>query len=100
MIRGQISLMLSSLSVVAAVAFAATSAQAGSTRNGAASTAFPQFTYEADAVKQCGNDQVVWGSSRQPGVYFAKGTGPQRVSGFYACAAAATKAGMQIKTGG
>ena len=39
---------------------------------------------------------MVWGSSEHPGVYYV--VTAERTGGFYACMAAAKKAGMQILT--
>ena len=87
-----------SSSIAAALALAGAPAQAGSTGNGAASVSFPQYRYLADAQKGCAPDTVVWGSSAHPGVYYVVAAGAERTGGFYACMAAAKKAGMQIVT--
>ncbi len=110
MIRENISKALFSASVLVAVAVAATpvEAQKPMPPNAPAGSGYPQFTNEADAVKQCGNDKVVWGSGANKGVYYMPGAGPYngagpagpvRIGGFYACAAVVTKAGMKIKSG-
>lgn len=83
-------------------------AVAGGTGNGSAGSGManhgngadiPQFTYQADAEKQCKGDAVVWGSSAHPGVFFAAGAGPARAGGFYACMAVARRAGYTIVGG-
>lgn len=82
--------------------------QAGSTGNGTAGSGqarfnngmgLQQFRYETDAQKHCANDSIVWGSSANPGKFFTKGAGPQRVGGFFACMAEARNAGYAIVTG-
>jgi hypothetical protein len=95
--RGNVTKALVSIFLAAEVAVAATAVQAGSTANGAAGGGFPQYRYEADAKKNCRNDKVVWGSSAHRGIFYAEGTGPQRIGGFYACMADAKKAHMQIQ---
>ena len=88
--------------VLVGIAVTTMSAQAGSTGNGTAGHGLPQFkslslsTYEADAQKQCPTGKVVWGSSANIGVYYAKGAGSKRIGGHYACMADAKKAGYQI----
>jgi hypothetical protein len=110
MIRENSSKALFSASILVAVAVAATPVQAQKPPppNAPAGSGFPQFTNEADAVRQCGNDRVVWGSGANKGVYYMPGAGPYsgagpagpvRIGGFYACAAVVTKAGMKIETG-
>ncbi len=83
MIRESISKALFSASVFVAVAVAATSirAQKPIAPNAPAGSGFPQFTNEADAVKQCGNDKVVWGSGANKGVYYMPGAGPYNGAG-------------------
>lgn len=76
-------------------------AQAGSTGNGTAGSGFSQYTFEADAIRLCKGDTVVWGSAANKGIYFVKGAGPysatgKRVGGFYACEADVKKAGYKI----
>ena len=71
-------------------------AQAGSTGNGTAGSGFSQYTYEADAIRLCKGDTVVWGSSAHKGIYYVKGAGPQRIGGAYACKADVKKAGYKI----
>ena len=100
MVRGNVSKALLSAAIVAAVVVAAMPVRAGSTGNGTAGGGFPQYRYEADAKKNCRNDKVVWGSSAHRGIFYAEGTGPQRIGGFYACMADAKKAHMQIQGGG
>lgn len=79
--------------------------QAGSLGNGSAGSGqagfktLQQFRYEADAEKHCLNDEVVWGSSENPGKFYIKDAGPQRIGGFYACKAEARTAGYEIVTG-
>jgi len=89
----------------AASALVAAPALAGGTGNGSAGSGqarhgngadIPQFTYQADAERLCKGDTVVWGSSNQPGVFFAVGNAPPRRGGFYACMAVARKAGYTI----
>lgn len=109
MIRENILKALFSASVLVVVAVAATPAQAKpAPPNAPAGSGFPQFTNEADAVKQCENDKVVWGSGANKGIYYMPGAGPYngngpagpvRIGGFYACAAVVTKAGMKIESG-
>jgi hypothetical protein len=93
MIRGT----LLAVSIVAGTAGAALPTGAGSTGNCAAGTGFPQYTYEADAIRLCKGDTVVWGSSQHKGIYYVEGAGPQRIGGFYACKADVTKAGYKIE---
>jgi hypothetical protein len=97
MIRGSISKTLLAAAIAAVAAGAALPAGAGSTGNGAAGTGFPQYTYEADATRLCKGDTVVWVSSQHKGIYYAKGAGPQRIGGFYACKADVKKAGYKIE---
>jgi hypothetical protein len=89
--------ILKGLLGAATVAAMAGSAQAGSTGNGAAGGGFSQYTYEADAIRLCKGDTVVWGSSAHKGIYYVKGAGPQRIGGFYACMADVKKAGYKIE---
>ena len=76
-------------------------ALAGSTGNGTAGSGFSQYTFEADAIRLCKGDTVVWGSSANKGVYFLKSDGPyyggKRIGGFYACMADVKKAGYKIE---
>jgi hypothetical protein len=97
--------LLISLSFAAIGTLIAGPAVAGGTGNGTAGSGqarhgdgadVPQYRYEADAQRLCKGDTVVWGSSNQPGVFYAAGAGPERVGGFYACLAQARKAGYQI----
>jgi hypothetical protein len=103
MIRGSISKALLAVSIVAGTAGATVSAQAGSSGgNLMAGSGFPQYTYEADAIRLCKGDTVVWGSGANKGIYFVKGAGPylasgQRYAGFYACMADVRKKGYKIE---
>lgn len=111
MIRWSISTALLVAAIVAATVGAAMPAVAGSAGNGTAGFGLPQYKdlqmyrYEADAQRLCKGDTVVWGSSANIGIYFVKdsgpyydrGSGPQRVGGYYACMADAKKAGYKIE---
>ena len=70
MIREHISKALFSASVLVAVAVTATPVQAQKpiAPNAPAGSGYPQFSNQLDAVKQCGNDKVVWGSGANKGV--------------------------------
>ena len=92
-------------SFLAAVIMLAGPALAGGTGNGTAGSGqaahgngadIPQYRYQADAERLCNGDAVVWDSSAHPGVFFAAGSLPPHVGGFYACMAQARKAGYQI----
>ena len=111
MIRRNIAKALLAVSTMAVTAGATLPAQAGSTGNGTAGFGLPQYKdlamyrFQADAQRLCKGDTVVWGSSANIGIYFVKGSGPyydrgsgpQRVGGFYACMADAKKAGYKIE---
>jgi len=111
MIRRSISRALLAVSIVAGTAGAAVSVLAGSTGNGTAGFGLPQYKdlamyrNEADAQRLCKGDTVVWGSSQNIGIYFIKGhgpyydrgSGPQRIGGFYACMNEAKNAGYKIE---
>jgi plastocyanin len=103
MTQGSISKALLAVSIVAGTAGAAVSAQAGSSGgNLTAGSGFPQYTYEADAIRLCKGDTVVWGSGAHKGIYYVKGSGPytatgQRIAGFYACMADVKKKGYKIE---
>ena len=102
MVRRSISTALLAASIVAATAGATLVAQAGSNGNGTAGGGFPQYTFEADAIRACKGDTVVWGSSANRGIYFLKGDGPysatgHRIGGFYACMADVKKKGYKIE---
>ena len=96
--------LLSSLTL-AATAFVAAPALAGSHGNGSAGSGqarhgngadIPQFKIETDAKQLCKGDTVVWGSSNQPNTFFVEGAGPPRVGGFYTCISLARQAGYRI----
>ena len=97
MTRGPVSGALLSVSIAVGVASAAVSALAGSAGNGAAGTGFSQYTHEADAIRLCRGDTIVWGSSAHKGIYYVKGDGPQRIGGFYACMADVMMAGYTLE---
>jgi hypothetical protein len=92
MTRRPVSRALLSISIAVGVAGAAVSAQAG-----AAGSGFSQYTYEADAIRLCQGDTVVWGSSAHKGIYYVKGNGPQRIGGSYACMADVMLAGYTLE---
>ena len=102
MIRIRVSKALLAVSIVAATASGAVLALAGSNGNGTAGGGFPQERFEADAIRLCKGDTVVWGSSANRGIYFLSGDGPysatgHRIGGFYACMADVKKKGYKIE---
>jgi hypothetical protein len=97
MTRRPVSGALLSVSVAVGVAGAAVSALAGPAGNGAAGTGFSQYVYEADAIRLCHGDTIVWGSSAHKGLYYVKGEGPERIGGLYACMADVMMAGYTLE---
>lgn len=100
------------LFAILGISLFAQSAFAGSMGNGSATSGMPgvslqQFRNEADAQKKCPSDTIVWGSSRNLGIFYTNGAGPYtlrdgqhvRIGGFYACAADVKKAGLKIDSG-